>query len=67
LLLLYTTLVLAQPFIESHYGLFLPIGLPSSREEFMLALVAVAGLIIGLIPGYRAYRYSLSDGMSIRI
>jgi len=67
LLLLYTTLAIAQPFIESHYGLFLPLGMPSSREATMLALVAVAGLIIGLIPGYRAYRYSLADGMSIRI
>lgn len=67
LLLLYTALVITQPFIESHYGLFLPLGVPSSRESLMLALVVVAGLIIGLIPGYRAYRYSLSDGMSIRI
>ncbi len=67
LLLLYTSLILGQPYIESRYGLHLPIGLPSTREWLILGLVGTSSLIIGLIPGYRAYRYSLSDGMSIRI
>jgi putative ABC transport system permease protein len=67
LLLLYGGLYLTQPYVESHYGLYLPINLPSIREWFMLGLVGTSGLIIGLIPGYRAYRYSLADGMSIRI
>jgi putative ABC transport system permease protein len=67
LLLLYTGLMLGQPYIESRYGLHLPIGLPSLREWLILGLVGTSSLIIGLIPGYRAYRYSLADGMSIRI
>jgi putative ABC transport system permease protein len=67
LLLLYTGLLLAQPYIESQYGIHLPIGLPSLREWIILGLVGTSSLIIGLIPGYRAYRYSLADGMSIRI
>jgi len=67
LLILYGGLFLTQPYIESHYGLYLPITTPSLREWFMLGLIGTSGLIIGLIPGYRAYRYSLADGMSIRI
>ncbi len=67
LLLLYTGLVFAQPYMEAHYGLHLHIGLPSVREYWILGLVGTSGLIIGLIPGYRAYRYSLADGMNIRI
>ncbi len=67
LLLLYGGLLLAQPWVESQFGLYLPISLPSPREWFMLGLVGTSGLLIGLIPGYRAYRYSLADGMSIRI
>ncbi|MES9854826.1 MAG: ABC transporter permease [Candidatus Thiodiazotropha sp. L084R] len=67
ILIFYTGLVVGQPIIESHYGLHLPISLPSLREWLLLGLVGTSGLIIGLIPGYRAYRYSLSDGMSIRI
>ncbi len=67
LLLLYTSLVLARPIMESQYGLHLQISLPSLREYLILGLVGTSGLIIGLIPGYRAYRYSLADGMNIRL
>ncbi|OOY51811.1 ABC transporter permease [Solemya velum gill symbiont] len=67
LLLLYTSLFFAQPIMESQYGLHLQISLPSLREYLILGLVGTSGLIIGLIPGYRAYRYSLTDGMNIRL
>ena len=67
LVLLYASLVLARPFIENEYGLFLSISLPASREWLMISLIGISGLIIGLIPGYRAYRYSLADGLSIRV
>jgi len=32
-----------------------------------MTLTAVAGAVIGMIPAYRIYRYSLADGMVIRI
>ena len=67
LALLYTSLFIAQPYIESTYGLFLSISLPAGREWLMMGLVGISGLLIGLIPGYRAYRNSLADGLSIRV
>jgi len=67
LLIFYCGLFIAQPYAESYYGLHLPIDLPSLREWFMLGVVGTSSLLIGLIPGYRAYRYSLADGMTIRI
>jgi putative ABC transport system permease protein len=67
LLLLYASLFLAQPWVEDHFGLHLAIDLPAQREWLMMGLVGISGLLVGLIPGYRAYRYSLADGMSIRI
>jgi len=67
LVMLYTSLIIAQPYIETSYGLFLSIGLPASREWLMMALIGMCGLVIGLIPGYRAYRYSLADGLSIKV
>jgi putative ABC transport system permease protein len=67
MLLFYGGLLLAQPIVESNFGLYLPITLPSLREWSMLGIIGTSGLLIGLIPGYRAYRNSLSDGMSIRI
>lgn len=67
LALLYLGLLGAGPMIEEAYGLYLPIQLPSSREWLLMGLIGLTGLLVGLLPGYRAYRYSLSDGMSIRI
>ena len=67
LALLYTGLWVAQPYIESQYGLYLPINWPASREWLLIGLVGIFGLLIGLIPGYRAYRYSLADGLSLRV
>lgn len=67
LFLLYAGLAFAQPFIASNYGLYLPVSWPAAREWSMISLIAGLGLLIGLVPGYRAYRYSLADGLSLRI
>jgi len=58
---------LASPWLLSHYGLQLSLGLPSAYEWQLLGVVWLAGMVIGLLPAARAYRYSLSDGMSIRV
>lgn len=36
----------------------------SGKSTFLSIL---AGVIIGFIPGYRIYRYSLAEGMTIRV
>jgi putative ABC transport system permease protein len=66
LFLLYLLLLVGQPMVFNHLGFHLPIGIPSDREWLLMGLVALAGLLVGWIPGLRAYRLSLSDGMSIR-
>jgi len=63
--LLYGLLVTGQSLIESKYGIFIAIRGLSSYELLLMALICLAGMIIGLIPGYRIYRYSLADGMMI--
>lgn len=65
--LLYVGLALGQSWLETRMGLFITIGWPSMREIALAGLVAVAGIIIGLVPGYRMYRQSLADGMTIRV
>ena len=64
---LYLALGIGHPWLESRLGLFITIGWPSAHELGLMALVAVAGALIGLVPAYRIYRYSLADGMTIRI
>lgn len=66
LLLLYLSLVIAQPIIDAQFGLYLQIGSPTTRELAILGLVIVSGALIGTIPAYRAYRQSLADGMIVR-
>jgi putative ABC transport system permease protein len=67
LAMLYATLLVGKPYLESRLGLLLEVGLPSAREFALIMLVAGAGVLIGFIPAYRIYRYSLADGMTIRI
>ena len=63
---LYVGLFIAQPMIDSAFGLFLPIQAPAGREMFVLFAVIVAGAAVSLIPALRAYRLSLADGMMVR-
>jgi len=64
---LYLGLLAGRPWLESRLGLFIVVGSPSAYEFALMIVVAVAGVLIGLIPAYRIYRYSLADGMTIRI
>ena len=63
--MLYISLVIAQPVIDSTFGLWLTIDSPSIRELWVLFGVVLAGLIVSLIPALRAYRLSLADGMMV--
>jgi putative ABC transport system permease protein len=67
LILLYTTIWLAQPIIETNYGLFIPITPPTIRELSMVSILLITSFLLGLVPAYRSYRNSLADGMSIRL
>ncbi len=65
--LLLALFALGQPLIEAQLGLHLSLGLPKPREWPLLAAVLATGLLVGLIPGWRAYRMSLSTGLSLRL
>ena len=67
LLLLYLAIAVAQGPLQGHYGIDLPLALPSTYEWTLLAAILLAGLVIGCVPAWRAYRQSLADGLSIRL
>jgi putative ABC transport system permease protein len=63
----YGLLLASRTFILSKFGIFIAVSGLSSYEMLLIIIVCLAGIIIGIIPGYRIYRYSLADGMTIRI
>lgn len=65
--LLFLLLLLGQPVIEDRFGLLLSIRMLSSREFMMLAGVLIGALGMGILPAYRAYRFSLADGLSMKL
>ncbi|MEO7521179.1 MAG: FtsX-like permease family protein, partial [Gemmatimonas sp.] len=64
--LVYLGLSLGQGPIEQRFGLHLAIRALGAREWTYLATVLVAGIAIGFVPAYKAYRTSLVDGLSPR-
>ncbi len=63
----YGLLALAQPLLESAFGLVLPIRPPSVIEWVYLGVVWSGGILMGLAPALNAYRQTLADGLSVRV
>lgn len=64
--LLYVALVIGRPLLRQAYSLNLEVRWPSLPEWQLLALTLCAGVLIAAVPAWRAYRMSLSDGLSQR-
>ncbi|MDX2180030.1 MAG: ABC transporter permease [Bryobacteraceae bacterium] len=56
-----------QGIVERTFGLYLPINPPTQAGWIFLGAVVVAGLLIGFVPAFKAYRNALSDGLSVRL
>ncbi|MEL6239852.1 MAG: ABC transporter permease [Pseudomonadota bacterium] len=65
--LLYTGLFAARSYVDSAFGLYLEISVPSVREWLVLGAVVAAGTLVSLGPAIRAYRMSLTDGMQVKL
>lgn len=55
-----------SPWIATRFGMAISVGVPTAMECALLAGVIVSGVIASLLPGWRAYRLSLADGLSPR-
>lgn len=64
---LFALIAVVAPIVQQSYGINISISAITPHEWKLLMLVQAAGIIIGFIPAFRAYRQSLSDGMTIRI
>jgi putative ABC transport system permease protein len=55
------------PWLQSQFGLSLDLAHPTALQYLLLIALVVTGWLASLVPGWRAYRLSLSDGLSPRI
>jgi putative ABC transport system permease protein len=57
----------AGPWLQARFGIALRLAAPTDGQWLMLGGVLAAGLLASGVPGWRAYRLSLADGLSPRI
>lgn len=55
------------PWLQSAFGLALQLTRPTAMQWILLLGLLMAGWFASLLPGWRAYRMSLADGLSPRI
>jgi putative ABC transport system permease protein len=65
--LTYGLLAVARPLLEQRFGIFVEIAGLTRYDLAILGSIIVLALLMGLAPAWRAYRNSLSDGLTIRV
>lgn len=59
-------IAVAGPWIQSRFGIAMQLSAPTVTQWAWLGSVLLAGLTASMVPALRAYRLSLSDGLSPR-
>ncbi|HYN62143.1 MAG TPA: FtsX-like permease family protein [Rubrivivax sp.] len=57
----------AAPWVQAQYGVALTLSAPNTSQWALVGAVLAAGFLASLVPGWRAYRLSLADGLSPRV
>ena len=65
--LLWGGVALLAPWVQGQFGIALRLQAPGGAEWAWLAALLAGGFGASLVPGWRAYRLSLADGLSPRI
>lgn len=65
--LLYLGIAVSSGYVRANYGLDLPMALPTAHEWGLLGGILGAAIVMGAVPAWRAYRQSLTDGLSVRL
>ncbi|MCW5636249.1 MAG: ABC transporter permease [Rubrivivax sp.] len=57
----------AGPWLQAQFGITLQWAAPTAAQWGLFGAVLGAGMLASLVPGWRAYRLSLADGLSPRL
>jgi len=58
--------LLAGPWVQQRFGITLQATAPTAQQWALFGAVLLAGMLASLVPGWRAYRLSLADGLTPR-
>jgi putative ABC transport system permease protein len=65
--LCYGLLLIGRPILEAKFGIFMPLSGLTRYDIGILGAIVIAALLMGFGPAWRAYRNTLSDGLTIRV
>ncbi|MCY4012460.1 MAG: ABC transporter permease [Gammaproteobacteria bacterium] len=65
--IVHAAMFVARPLLLAHFGLALAGGAPGLFDLAVVAAVTIAGGAVAVIPAWRIYRYSLADGLTVRV
>ncbi len=63
----YLVVGIVSVWAQARFGIDMSLSLPDVRDLMILLLVFVAGVAVGCLPAWRAYRQSVADGMAQRL
>lgn len=63
----WAAVALLADWVRVHFGVVLTLAAPGANELLLLAAILACGLLASLVPGWRAYRLSLADGLSPKV
>ena len=63
----YLVIVLLANMLGSISGIHLQLMALSQYQMSLLAGIILLGTLFGCLPAYKAYRYALSDGLTIKV
>ena len=65
--IVHAAMVVARPILLAEFGLALAGGAPGLFDLVVVVAVTFAGGAAAAIPAWRVYRYSLADGLTVRV
>jgi putative ABC transport system permease protein len=65
--LTFAAVAAARPVLEQRFGIFLEIGGLTRYDLGLLGAIVGTAFLMGALPAWRAYRNTLSDGLTIRV
>jgi len=60
-------MAIARPIVSRRFGVDLVLSWPDASQLLIIAGVILSAVLVGLIPGFVAYRRSLQDGLTLKV